>query len=98
MGLKLHIHLANGRRFRSLNIVDDYTRQCQKNNWLDRCLADEGGGSVVSRGSKMHSLWCPYRPKKDQQGSDGVKPWRDLKGIACASYGELLDGREAGVA
>lgn len=51
----IHDQLSNGRRFRTLTIVDDFTRQCPA-LWTDYSIGGAGVVSVLDRLAKTHDL------------------------------------------
>lgn len=51
----IHDQLANGRRFRTLTIVDDFTRQCPA-LWTDHSIGGHGVIRVLEQLAKAHGL------------------------------------------
>jgi putative transposase len=51
----IHDQLSNGRRFRTLTIVDDFTRQCPT-LWSDHSIGGTGVVAVLAHLAKTHGL------------------------------------------
>jgi putative transposase len=51
----IHDQLSNGRRFRTLTIVDDFTRQCPT-LWSDHSIGGAGVVAVLDQLAKTHGL------------------------------------------